>query len=181
MRECAEPLWALGRMGGAGGRRKDALVNKPRLLRERTMRCGSGARWEWRDVYSSSSPHREPRRVSPPPLPTLRAPFLLEAASAALTSAPSTRVEGWWKLREPPSWGQCKTLGWAGDAGLRRLAGLYLHAGPAGNRGADGREDAPLQFEGSIICPLSGLYVLLCFCSIHKIEKLTFFFLAHCS
>lgn len=53
--------------GGVGGRRKDALVNKPRLLRERTMRCGSGARWEWRDVYSSSSPHREPRRAPPPP------------------------------------------------------------------------------------------------------------------
>lgn len=49
---------------------KDALVNKPWLLREHTMRCAS------------------------PPPPQPRAPFLLEAASAALTSAPSTRVEG---------------------------------------------------------------------------------------
>lgn len=83
---------------------------------------------------------------------------------------------GGWKLREPPSWGQCKTLGLAGDAGLQRLAGLYLHAGPAGNGwGADDREEAPLQFEGSIICPLSGLYVLFCFCYIYKIKKQIFF------
>lgn len=78
--------------------------------------------------------HNEMRESPPPP-----APGAVPLGSGIRCSDfGAVNPGGRWKLREPPSWGQCKTLGSAGGAGLQRLAGLYLHAGLAGNRGGGG-------------------------------------------